>query len=98
MFVGIHHTAISTPDLERAIAFYRDRFGFAPSMDFAWDESNVGFQRTHAAQTRGRVGMLERGASGLEIFEYAKPLPRPADPKRRNVEHGLSHVCIEVKD
>ena len=99
MFVGIHHTAISTPDLERAIAFYREHFGFALTLDFAWDESNEGFQRTHALpETRGRVVMLERGASRLEIFEYAKPAPRPADPKRRNVEHGISHVCIEVKD
>ncbi len=99
MFVGIHHTAISTPDLERSVGFYRDHFGFAPAFDFAWDESNEGFQRTHALpETRGRVVMLERGDSRLEIFEYAKPVPRPADPHRRNVEHGIAHVSFEVKD
>lgn len=27
MIRGIHHTAISTPDLERALAFYRDLLG-----------------------------------------------------------------------
>ena len=99
MFVGIHHTALSTPDLERAVAFYREHFGFAPVMDFAWDESHEGMNRLHALPgTRGRVVMVERGNSRLEIFEYAEPAPRPADPKRRSVEHGISHVCIEVKD
>ncbi len=28
MIRGIHHTAISTGDLERSIAFYRDLLGF----------------------------------------------------------------------
>src|SRR5262245_11324119 len=98
MLVGIHHTALSTPDLERLVAFYRDRFGFAVEFDFPWDESNAEFRRTHAApETRGRVVMLARGASRLEIFEYAKPVPRPVDGPRRNADHGVAHFCFEVK-
>ena len=50
MLVGIHHTALSTPDLDRLIAFYRDHFGFALDFDFSWDESNAEFQRTHAGK------------------------------------------------
>jgi catechol 2,3-dioxygenase-like lactoylglutathione lyase family enzyme len=99
MFVGIHHTALSTPDVERAVAFYRDLFGFAVAFDFRWDESNLAFQRTHAApETKGRVVMLERGASRLEVFEYAKPAPRAAPGPRANVDHGICHFCFEVKD
>ncbi len=98
MFVGIHHTAISTPDLGRSVAWYRDHFGFDVSFDFLWDESNDKFERTHAERTRGRVAMLERNNARLEIFEYAKPVPARADPARRNVEHGICHFCIEVKD
>ena len=99
MLVGIHHTAVSTPDLDRLAAFYRDHFGFAVQFDFSWDESNAEFRRTHAQpETRGRVVMLERGASRLELFEYAKPAPRPAAGPRANVDHGIAHVCFEVKD
>jgi len=99
MLLGIHHTAISTPDLERAVAFYRDAFGFGVAFDFAWDESNPGFRRTHAApETKGRVVMLERGPSRLEIFQYEKPLPRPAAGPRPNADHGICHLCFEVKD
>ena len=99
MLLGIHHTALSTPDLERLVAFYRAAFGFERALDFAWDESNPGFRRTHAAaETKGRVVMLERGASRLEIFQYEKPAPRPAAGPRRHADHGICHLCFEVKD
>ena len=99
MFKRIHHTALSTPDLDRLVAWYRDLFGFEVSFDFAWDERNDNFKRTHAErETRGRVAMLERGDARLEVFEYARPEPRPADPARRNVEHGICHFCFEVED
>ena len=98
MLVGIHHTALSTPDVERAVAFYRDLFGFEVAFDFAWDEDNRAFQRTHAApETRGRVVMLERGSARLEIFEYAKPVPRPMTGPPGNADHGLCHLAFEVK-
>jgi len=99
MLLGIHHTAISTPDLERAVAFYRDAFGFEVAFDFGWDERNPGFRRTHAEpETKGRVVMLERGASRLEIFQYEKPAPRLAAGPHQNADHGLCHLAIEVKD
>lgn len=43
MLVGLHHTALLTPDLDRLVAFYRDRFGFAVAFDLAWHEANEGF-------------------------------------------------------
>lgn len=99
MLVGIHHTAISTPDLDRLVAFYCAQLGFAVEFDFAWDEGNLEFRRTHAApETRGRVVMLANGASRLELFEYAKPVPRRVDGPRPNVDHGVAHFCFEVKD
>jgi len=99
VLVGLHHTALSTPDAERLVAFYRDHFEFVVAFDFAWDEQNAAFRRTHAApETRGRVVMLERGPSRLEIFEYEKPAPRPARGLPGNADHGLCHLAFEVKD
>lgn len=99
MLVGIHHTAISTPDVDRLAGFYREHFGFSVEFDFPWDETNAEFRKTHAApETKGRVLMLSRGASRLELFEYVKPAPRPADGPRRNADHGVAHFCFEVKD
>jgi catechol 2,3-dioxygenase-like lactoylglutathione lyase family enzyme len=98
MLVGIHHTALSTPDVDRAVAFYRDLFGFEVAFDFAWDEGNRAFQRTHAApETRGRVVMLERAGARLEVFEYAKPVPRQQPDPAGNADHGICHFAFEVK-
>jgi catechol 2,3-dioxygenase-like lactoylglutathione lyase family enzyme len=91
VLVGLHQAALSTPDLDRLVTFYRERFGFAVAFEAAGDEANEGFRRTHAAsETRGRVVMLERGAARLELFAYEKPAPRPAPVPQANVEvcHG----------
>ena len=99
MIVGIHHTAISTPDLDRCVAFYRDLFDFEVEFDFSWDESNEDFKKTHAQpETAGRVVMLTREGARIEAFEYKKPDPRRNAPLRDNADHGLAHFCIEVKD
>jgi catechol 2,3-dioxygenase-like lactoylglutathione lyase family enzyme len=99
MIVGLHHTAISTPDLERSVGFYRDLLGFAVEFEFAWDEANANFQRTHAVrESAGRVAMLAREGARLEIFEYRKPAPRPQRGAPGNADHGLCHFCIQVED
>jgi glyoxylase I family protein len=99
MIVGLHHTALSTPDLDRSVAFYRDLFDFAVEFEFLWDESNENFKKTHAAaETAGRVAMLSRDGARLEIFEYRLPEPRRADPVRGNADHGIAHFCFEVKN
>lgn len=98
MIRGIHHTALSVPDLERSLAFYRDLLGFEPVMDFSWRD-HPDLDRTHRLEgTAARVVLLRAGNAMLEIFEYAAPAPRPADASRRLVDHGLTHLCLDVDD
>jgi catechol 2,3-dioxygenase-like lactoylglutathione lyase family enzyme len=99
MIVGIHHTALSTRDADRLVRFYRDLFGFEVEFDFPWDESNEAFEKSHAAgKTAGRVVMIAKGASRLEIFEYSKPAPRADIVGRANADLGIAHFSIEVRD
>lgn len=99
MFVGIHHTALSTRDLDRLVRFYRELFGFELEFDFPWDEGNEAFRRTHAVEaSAGRVVMLERDGHRLELFEYEKPEPRPDHAPRENADLGISHFCFQVTD
>ena len=99
MIVGIHHTALSTPDADRLVRFYRELFGFEVEFDFPWDESNQAFEKSHAVgPTAGRVVMIANGASRLEIFEYEKPAPRPDIAGRANADLGIAHFSIEVRD
>ena len=99
MIVGIHHTALSTRDADRLVRFYRELFGFEVEFDFPWDESNEAFVKSHAVpETAGRVVMISNGTSRLEIFEYAKPAPRPDIAGRANADLGIAHFGIEVRD
>ena len=99
MIRGIHHTAISTVDLERSLAFYRDLLGFEPVLDFSWPEGTANMNATHRLkQTAGRVVLLKAGNAMIELFQYATPAPRPADAERRLCDHGITHFCIDVDD
>ena len=99
MIRGIHHTAISTVNLDKALAFYRDLLGFEPVLDFSWPEGTANMNATHALeQTSGRVVLLKAGNAMLELFEYATPEPLAADPRRRLCDHGITHFCIDVDD
>jgi len=99
MILGIHHTALSTRDADRLVRFYRDLFGFEVEFDFPWDESNEAFKKSHAVhESAGRVVMIARGSSRLEIFEYEKPMPRPdIAGGRANADLGIAHFSIEVR-
>jgi len=99
MIQTIHHTGLSTPDLERSIRFYRDLMGFevltrftkppgSPGMDAMLDLPGVGFN----------AALLRLGRTMIEIFEFSAPAPAHAPPRRRVCDHGLTHLCFQVDD
>jgi catechol 2,3-dioxygenase-like lactoylglutathione lyase family enzyme len=99
MIIGIHHTAISTHDLERLRTFYCDLFGLEEVMRFGWEQGNelcdtiVGLPSSAA-----KFVYLRSGNAHLELFEYTHPTPKPRDPEWRICDHGFTHVCFEVDD
>ena len=99
MIRGVHHTAISTPDLYRALAFYRDLLGLRVVFDFAWPIGTETADRiTGLHDSAARVVMLQAGNAFIELFQYASPAPRPGDPRRSVADHGITHFCLDVKD
>lgn len=99
MLKGFHHAAISTPDLDRAVRFYRDLFGCRVVREFGWPAGVAGADAVTALKnSAARAVMLRMGDSYLEIFEFSSPMPRPADPDRPACDHGITHICMEVRD
>src|SRR5579863_9172838 len=100
MINGIHHVALSTPDLDRLAKFYRDVLGFAP-VDWTggWSKGSdvideiVGLRSSAARQT-----VLKAGNLFIEIFEFSSPPPKPGQQNRPVCDHGYTHFCLDVTD
>lgn len=99
MLLGLHHVAISSPDVDRLIGFYRDHFGMKVVVDQSW-ERGVALADTVLGLegSSGRQVLLRIGNAYLELFEFRSPLGRTSDPDRPVCDHGFSHVCLDVDD
>jgi len=99
MIRGIHHVAISTPDLERIVAFYRDVIGAEVVYEGGWEQGSdvidviVGLKDSHAKQA-----MLKLGNAYLEFFEYVNPPGEPLDKNYGVNDHGYTHFALDVKN
>ncbi len=99
MIRGIHHTAMSTGDLERMLAFYRDLLGFRVVLDFEWQVgTEVADRITGLKGSSARAVMLHTGNACIELFQYATPPPRPGDAHRPVCDQGITHICLDVTD
>lgn len=99
MIKGIHHTAISTGDFERALAFYRDLLGFEMVSELNWPAGvELADTITGLEGSSARSVMLRASNSSIELFEFASPAPKPGDPKRPVCDHGITHIALEVDD
>ena len=99
MIKSIHHTAISTGDFERALAFYRDLLGFETVSELNWPAGvELADTITGLEGSAARSVMLRAGNSSIELFEFSSPAPKPGDPKRPVCDHGITHIALEVDD
>jgi catechol 2,3-dioxygenase-like lactoylglutathione lyase family enzyme len=96
MIKGLHHAGLSVQDLDRSIEFYRT-LGVELVCQGSWDRGPMD-SITALTGTRGRSAMLKIGGQHLELFEFASPAGKPADPARPVCDHGITHFCIEVCD
>jgi len=99
MIRGVHHTAISTGDLGRALTFYRDLLGFEVAMEFEWPQGTEPADSiTGLKDSAARAVMLKAGNMMVEIFEYSSPSPKEGNPGRPVCDHGVTHICVDVVD
>lgn len=84
-----HHGGVSVPDLEAAIAWYRDMLGFAVE------------RRFDIPRARARAVFLERDGLRMEMFEVEGAAPLPEDRRHPHADlrtHGNKHVAFAVRD
>ncbi len=97
MIRGVHHLAISTPDLERFVDHYRRWFGFEPVGEGGWDRGNARVDRmVGLSDSAARYAFLRLGNLHLEVFEYRTNDPVAVRP--RMCDHGITHLCLYCDD
>jgi len=78
MIRGIHHTAISTPNLDRAWRFYRDLLGLRVAATSRGRSAPRWPTASPPARVVARAVMLQAGNAFVELFQYETPAPRRA--------------------
>lgn len=96
---GVHHFALSVPDIERARHFYIDLLGAEVISEASWEPGNswidaiVGLPGSAACSFIARLHNVQ-----VEVFEYSAPAAPPADPQRPVHHYGYTHVGFQVDD
>ena len=85
--LAIHHISISVPDVEAAIAWYGEIFGF--EVDFRMDIEHIS---AHGA-------FVKRGDLRLELWQRKDCVPVPEDRRQPNLDLkncGTKHMALTV--
>ena len=99
MIRHIHHTGLSTPDLDRTVRFYRDLFGFEVLTRFTMPPGSPGMDEMLALPGVGfSAALLRLDKTMIEVFQFSDPEPVRAPAQRRVCDHGLTHLCFQVDD
>ena len=94
---GLNHVGLSTPDIDRANAFYRDGLGFSEIISFAWPVGTPGADAgLGLTDTAASVTVLLTGNSYLEVLQFDSPLPIAFDSAPTLRREGISHIGLEV--
>ncbi|MGD8498188.1 MAG: VOC family protein [Chromatiales bacterium] len=101
MILAFSHPGLVVPDLEKAVAFYRDMFGFRVIGEEGWEDNPdvdraIGLQGKRSAS---RGAMMAGHNCFLELFEYSAPA-QTASPPDRYLAHeiGIRHLAFYVDD
>lgn len=97
MIRGVHHLAISTPDLERFVDHYERWFGFRRAGGGGWEPGNARIDAmVGLPDSCARYAMIRLGNLHVEVFEYASN--DPADVRPRMCDRGITHLCLYCDD
>jgi methylmalonyl-CoA/ethylmalonyl-CoA epimerase len=84
-----HHMSISVPDMEAAIAFWTDIFGFTLE------------RRASIKVIPGKIAFLEHDGFHMELWEVEGANPVPESRKEPNSDlrtNGTKHIAFQVPD
>jgi catechol 2,3-dioxygenase-like lactoylglutathione lyase family enzyme len=99
MIIGVHHVAMSVPDIEAAVAFYCDVLGFEIVTQGGWEKGYVEADKIIGLpDTVSKTAMIRGANTHIEMFEFTEPAGEKQDFDHPMNNHGLTHFCLQVTD
>ena len=96
MIVGIHHIAIGVDDIDAAVKFYTDAFGFQPVQQGDLDSDPQANAVIGMEGIKARMMMLQTPNAFVELWQYSHP--EPEDRRSRPCDYGYPHIALQVDD
>ena len=84
-----HHVSFSVPDIDRAIQFWQEAFGF--ELKFRFDVAAIG----------GKGAFVASPALQIELWEVAGSVPVPEERRQPNTDlktAGTKHLAFQLDD
>ncbi|MFT7246196.1 MAG: glyoxylase I family protein [Candidatus Azotimanducaceae bacterium] len=96
MIVGVHHIAIGVSDLDTAIAFYTEAFGFDVVQTQTFDSNPMVDSAINLKNAKARMAMLKTPNNFIELWEYQNPPPK--DLRSEPNDLGYPHFALQVRE
>ncbi|MEM8497964.1 MAG: VOC family protein [Pseudomonadota bacterium] len=97
MINGIHHTGISVPDLDQAIAFYEQFGAFETMLRFSVPDTAENRQAAAVSHSAAKVAWLRSSTGYVELLEFEQPGNVGAPPPSVN-DTGVRHICVQSQN
>ncbi len=93
----LNHVGVATPDLDAAIAFYKDVMGASVMTEpFVLESQKVRVCFVETPQESGALGTV--GGTQIELLEPTDPASAVGKWLEKNPLGGQHHICYEVED
>lgn len=96
MIVGVHHIAIGVSDLDAAVQFYTEAFGFDVVQTQAFDSNPLVDSAINLKNAKARMAMLKTPNSFIELWQYQNPVPN--DLRSEPNDLGYPHFALQVRE
>ena len=96
MIIGIHHVAISVENLDAAVSFYQNAFGFEVVQTSDFNKNKLVDAAIGLTDAEARMAMLKAPNAFVELWEYVHPQPK--DLRSRPCDYGYPHFALQVSN